>query len=177
MSVAPLLCALLASAQAGPHDQRIVLNAAFEDVVPESVVATVEQSRAVREVVLVDDGSSFEDAPGDRVWTGAVVGDLSQYVRISVSATVGGVATEVYTGAIRVGNAPTVEIAVGVYTHADGRLVGARQTSASRGRLTHALQAVPTLAASFWAVLVLTLGAIALQARAARRAAGGGDEG
>ncbi len=148
----------------------MVVHAAFVDLVPERVVATVAQAGATREIVLLDDGSTVDDTPGDRVWTGSVTGDPAQYLHVQLAVTADGLTRDVYSGGVRVGNARTVEVALEVTTRQGGELVGARRTSASPGRVTHAIEAVPVLSAIFWAVLVLVLGAIALQARAAEGA-------
>lgn len=153
------------------------MHASFVDFVPEKVVAIVVQSGTESSVVLGDDGTSVDDTPGDRVWSGSVAGTPSQYVQVAIAVTVGGVTRDVYTGSVRLGNARTGEVAIEVTTDREGRVVGARRTAASPGRTTHAIEALPSLAASFWAVLVLTLGAIALQLRAAERARGGAPAG
>ncbi len=143
--------------------QRVVLDASFVDLIPERVVATVQQDGASREIVLVDDGSNVDDAAGDRVWTGSAEGEPAQYLPIRLAVTVDDVTRDVYAGVVRVGNERTVEVAFEVMTTPQGALVGARRTSASPGRVTHATEAVPLLAASFWSVLLLVLGALALR--------------
>lgn len=159
----------LAPAQAADA-QRVVVHAAFTDRVPERVTVTIEQSGTTQTVVLRDDGSTIDDTPGDRVWTGSITGDPAQYLQVALTVTTDDLTRDVYTGGLHVGNARTVEVALEVTTREGGELVGARRTSASPGRVTHAIEALPVLASTFWAVLVLVLGAIALQARAAERA-------
>lgn len=145
--------------------QVVVLHASFVSVVPEEVHATVQQAGASRVVRLVDDGSDLHDARGDRVWTGSVEGSPAQYLPIAVSATLGGQTRDVWNGVVRAGLEPTIEIAFEVTTGPDGAMIGSRRASAAPGRVSHATEVVPLLAASFWATFLLVYVAVALHLR------------
>lgn len=145
--------------------QRVVLHASFGDLVPEAVVATVQQAGASHALVLVDDGSDPHDARGDRVWTASVLGEPAQYLPVVLAVEVDGVRRDVYSGVARVGLERTVELAFDVTTDHTGQLVGRRRASASPGRVAHATEAVPLVAAGFWAVFLLVYGAVALRLR------------
>lgn len=145
--------------------QRIVVHASFVSVLPDAVEATVQQAGASRVVRLVDDGSDPNDARGDRVWTGTIEGRPAQYLPLALAATVDGAKRDVWNGVARVGLEPTVQLAFEVTTGPDGQLHGTRRASAAPGRVSHATEAVPLLAASFWAVFLLVYGAVALVVR------------
>ena len=151
--------------------QHVVVQASFVSVVPEAVEATVQQAGASRTLRLVDDGSDPNDAAGDRVWTGTVEGAPAQYLPLTLAATVGGARRDVWNGVARVGMEPTVQLAFEVTTGPDGTLVGSRRASAAPGRVSHATEAVPWVAASFWAVFLFVYGAVALRLRARETAA------
>lgn len=153
------------AAHASEEAQRVVVHASFVAVQPEAVEATLQQAGASHVLRLVDDGSDPADARGDRVWSGTLDGRAAQYLPLVLAATVDGVRTDVWNGVARVGLEPTVELAFEVTRGPDGRLVGSRRASAAPGRVSHATEAVPLLAASFWAVFLLVYGGVALSAR------------
>ena len=145
---------LFASASAGEDVETIVLHASFGGLAPESVVATLQVGDAVRELKLVDDGSDPRDARGDRVYTGSVVGTPVQYLPVTLTVALDGKRQDVYNGTIRVGMERTVELAFEVSTGPGGLLQGVRRASSSPGRMSHATEAIPLIAATFWAVFV-----------------------
>ena len=55
-----------------------------------------------------------------------------------------------------------MELAFEVSTGPGGLLQGVRRASSSPGRMSHATEAIPLIAATFWAVFVLVYGAVAL---------------
>ncbi len=150
-------------------DQRVVLHATFGDRVPEKVVGAVQQTDARQVVTLVDDGSDPADARGDRVYTGSVRGTPAQYLMVTLSVTEAGATSEVWTGAVRAGLEPRVDLAFEVTTGPDGTLAAHRRASASPGRLAHATEALPLLTAAAWGIVALGFGAfLAADRRAAR---------
>lgn len=154
-----------ASESASDAAQRVVLHASFVSTIPDAVEATVQQAGASHVVRLVDDGSDPNDAAGDRVYTGTLDGRAAQYLPVALAVTVDGAKTDVWNGIARVGLEPTVELAFEVTTGADGALFASRRASAAPGRVSHATEAVPLLAASFWAMFLLVYGAVALRMR------------
>jgi hypothetical protein len=145
--------------------QTVVVHASFVSVLPNEVQATIQQDGASRVVRLVDDGSDVHDARGDRVWSGSVEGEPAQYLPITLAATVDGQTRDVWNGVVRVGLERSVELAFEVTSGPDGKLIGARRASASPGRVSHATEVVPLMAASFWATFLLVYGAVALKMR------------
>ncbi len=171
MARLPTALMLLAAVATGPARaaesvQTVVVHASFVAVQPNVVEATIQQAGSSHVVRLVDDGSDRNDARGDRVYTGTVEGTPAQYLPLSLSAEADGVERDVWTGVVRVGLEPTVELAFEVTTGADGALVGTRRASGSPGRVSHATEALPLMAASFWATFLLVYGAVALKMRA-----------
>ncbi|MDP2307671.1 MAG: hypothetical protein Q8P18_16730 [Pseudomonadota bacterium] len=168
---AALLGVLLAgvcSASARAEDvQAIVVHVSFVAVLPNRVDATIQQAGTSHVVQLVDDGSDRNDSAGDRVYTGTVDGTPAQYLPLSLSVSADGVKRDVWTGVVRVGLEPTVQLAFEVTSGADGALVGTRRASGSPGRVSHATEALPLMAASFWATFLLVYGAVALKMRGA----------
>lgn len=166
-SVLPLvLGGALRSAPARAEDvQIVVVYASFVAVLPNRVEATIQQAGTSHVVHLVDDGSDRNDSVGDRVYTGTVEGTPAQYLPLSLSVQADGVKRDVWTGVVRVGLEPTVELAFEVTTGPDGALVGTRRASGSPGRVSHATEALPLMAASFWATFLLVYGAVALRMR------------
>lgn len=162
MAAATLLLIGLAAAA---DVQRVVLHASFGDLVPEGVTATVQQAGSSHAVTLSDDGTDPNDARGDRVWTGSVSGEPAQYLPVVLTVEVDGARRDVYSGVVRAGLERTVELAFEVSTDTSGQLLGRRRASASPGRLAHATEAVPLVAAAFWAVFLLVYGAVALRLR------------
>ena len=154
------------------ESQRVVLHASFVSVLPDAVEATVQQAGESHVVRLVDDGSDPNDTRGDRVWTGTLDGRPAQYLPVTLAAEVDGARRDVWSGISRVGLEPTVELAFEVTKGADGELFGSRRASAAPGRVSHATEAVPFVAASFWAMFLLVYGATALWTRARVDAAG-----
>lgn len=160
------MIALLSLALAAQDVQVVVLHASFGGLTPEAVVATLQQNGEHREIKLVDDGTDPQDARGDRVYTGSTEGSAAQYLGVVLSVEVDGTRRDVYSGTLRVGLERTVQLAFEVTTGPDGTLMGVRRASASPGRMSHATEAVPLMAATFWAVLVLAWGTVALRQRA-----------
>jgi hypothetical protein len=150
-------------AQATEDVQVVVVNASFVATLPDVVEVTIQQDGESHTARLVDDGSDVHDARGDRVWTGTIEGRPAQYLPLRLSAEVDGVRRDVWDGTIRVGLEPTVELAFEVTTGPDGALMGSRRASGSPGRVSHATEAVPLMAASFWATFLLVYGAVALR--------------
>lgn len=148
---------------ANPEVQTVILHASFGGLTPEAVTATLQQDGESRQVRLVDDGTDPHDARGDRVYTGSTDGIPSQYLSLGLSVDVDGQRRDVYAGTVRVGLERTVQLAFEVTTGPDGKLMGVRRASASPGRMSHATEAVPLVAATFWAVLILVWGAVALR--------------
>ena len=146
--------------------QTVILHASFGGFTPEAVTATVQQDGENRQIRLVDDGTDPHDARGDRVYTGSLEGPPAQYLSLGLTVEVDGQRRDVYSGTVRVGMERTVQLAFEVATGPDGRLMGVRRASASPGRMSHATEAVPLVAATFWAVVVLVWGAVALGRRA-----------
>lgn len=159
-----LLLALVSPARA-EDTQRVVVHASFVSALPDAVEATIQQAGASHVVRLVDDGSDPNDARGDRVWTGTLEGRPAQYLPLTLAATVDGARRDVWSGVARVGLEPTIELAFEVTTGPDGQLLGTRRASAAPGRVSHATEAVPLLAASFWAVFLLVYAGVALKVR------------
>ncbi len=163
---ATLLALLLPCFDPGPaaaeDRQTVIVNVAFVATLPDAVEATIQQDGASLTARLVDDGSDANDARGDRVWTGTVTGRPAQYLPVRLSASLGGARRDLWKGVIRVGLESTVELAFEVTTGADGAPVASRRASASPGRVSHATEAVPLMAASFWATFLLVYGAVAL---------------
>lgn len=156
---------MLAAIALAEDAQRVVLHASFVSVLPDVVEATVQQAGQSHVVRLVDDGSDPNDARGDRVWTGTLDGRPAQYLPITLAAEVDGARRDVWSGTVRVGLEPTVEVAFEVTTGPDGALFGSRRASAAPGRVSHATEAVPFVAVSFWATFLLVYGAVALRVR------------
>jgi hypothetical protein len=151
-----------------------VFDASFVGLIPTAVEATVQQAGESHVVRLVDDGSDPSDARGDRVWTGTLEGRPAQYLPVSLVAEIDGARREVWSGIPRVGLEPTVALAFEVTVTAEGALVASRRASAAPGRVSHATEAVPFVAASFWATFLLVYGAVALWLRGGASAADGG---
>jgi hypothetical protein len=165
MSLVLFAATLLAPGAHAADVQVVVVNASFVAVLPDAVEVTLQQDGTSRTAKLVDDGSDPHDARGDRVWTGTLEGDPAQYLPLRLTAEVDGVRRDVWNGVIRVGLEPTVELAFEVTTGADGKLTGTRRASAAPGRVSHATEAVPLMAASFWATFLLVYGAVVLKMR------------
>ncbi|MES2642089.1 MAG: hypothetical protein V4850_21575 [Myxococcota bacterium] len=164
--VLTLVLFAVSGAPASAEDvQTVVVHASFVAVLPNRVEATIQQAGTSHVVQLVDDGSDRNDAAGDRVYTGTVEGTPAQYLPLSLSAAADGVTRDVWTGVVRVGLEPTVELAFEVTTGADGALTGTRRASGSPGRVSHATEALPLVAASFWVTFLLVYGAVALKMR------------
>lgn len=143
--------------------QTIVLHASCGGLSPESLHATLQHDGQHDEIALVDNGTDPNDAAGDRVYTGSHTGDPAQYLGITLSLTLDGQTHDVYQGTLRVGMENTVQIAFEVTTDAQGQLIARRRASASPGRTSNATEAIPLMAATFWAILILVWGAIALR--------------
>lgn len=176
-----LMAALMVAlgAAAGPawaaeSVQTVVVHASFVAAQPNVVNATIQQAGTSHVVRLVDDGSDRNDARGDRVYTGTVEGTPAQYLPLVLAAESDGVARDVWTGVVRVGLESTVVLAFEVTTGPDGALVGTRRASGSPGRVSHATEALPLMAASFWATFLLVYGAVALKLRASPPPVGAG---
>ena len=159
-----VLAALLTVAHAADV-QTVVLHVSFGALAPDAVTATVQQDGAFRELTLVDDGSDTHDARGDRVWTGSIQGKPSQFLGVRLAVDSAGSVADVYDGVIRVGLERSVDLAFEVTRDPRGELVGARRSTASPGRLSHAAEALPMLAVSVWGTLVLVWTACALRLR------------
>ncbi|MDP2314093.1 MAG: hypothetical protein Q8P41_14420 [Pseudomonadota bacterium] len=157
--------ALAADPSTSEPVQTVVVHASFVAVQPGKVEAKIQQAGTSHVVQLVDDGSDRNDARGDRVYTGTVEGNPAQYLPLSLSAEADGVTRDVWTGVVRVGLEPTVQLAFEVTTGPDGALVGTRRASGSPGRVSHATEALPMMAASFWATFLFVYGAVALKLR------------
>jgi hypothetical protein len=165
-----LVCGL---AHAGEPPQTVSVHATFGDRVPERVEAVVQQVGEQRVLALVDDGSDPVDARGDRVWSGSVRGAAAQYLPIGLRVTVDGVSQEVWSGVVRAGLEPAVDVSLEVVAGSDGALVGRRRASTAPGRVAHATEALPLLAAAFWTlVCVVYAGVLARLAGAPVRAEG-----
>jgi len=154
---------LIASAWAAEDVQQIVLHTSFGDLRPDAVVATVQQADTSRTITLTDDGTDIHDAIGDRVWTGSLRGPPAQFVTVTLTVDSAGRREEVYTGTIRVGMEATASLAFQVLDDEEGHLVGARRATASPGRLAHATETVPIMAAVFWSVFLFCWGAVAMR--------------
>jgi hypothetical protein len=160
-----LLCLALLHPVHAEETQRVIVYASFVSALPDAVEATIQQAGASHVVKLVDDGSDRNDARGDRVWTGTLEGRPAQYLPLALSVTTGGVTRDVWSGTARVGLEPTVELAFEITTGPDGALAASRRASAAPGRVSHATEAVPLLAASFWSVFLLVFAGVALALR------------
>ena len=152
--------ALIALALAEPSQQTIVLNVSFGGLSPEEVGAVVQQDGRSLPLRLVDDGTDPFDARGDRVYTGSITGDPAQYLGVAIHVRSNNQTQDVYNGQLRVGMERHVELAFEVSTGPSGALQGVRRASASPGRMSHATEAIPLMAATFWAVLVLIVAAL-----------------
>lgn len=145
--------------------QTVVVHASFGGLTPSAVIASVQQAGERHELRLVDDGTDPNDARGDRIYTGTLEGNPAQYLTVGMAVEIDGQRRDVYAGTLRVGLEGFVQLAFEVTTGPDGRLMGVRRASAAPGRMSHATEVVPLGAATFWAVLVLVLGAVSLRMR------------
>ena len=162
MALLPLLISL---GHAQEARQTVVLHASCGGLSPQSLSATLQQDGQRIVLPLVDNGTDPNDAAGDRVYTGSHIGDPAQYLGVTLSVDVDGRRQDVYQGTLRIGMERTVQLAFEVTTDASGQLVARRRASASPGRTSNATEAVPLMAATFWATLVLVWGAVALRMR------------
>lgn len=145
--------------------QTLVLHASFGNLAPEAVEATLQRNDRRDTLTLVDNGTDLRDARGDRVYTGSISGDPVQYLPLTLTVTLEGQRQDVYNGLVRVGLERTVELAFEVTTGEGGQLMGVRRASASPGRMSHATEAIPLMAAGFWAVFLLVYGAVVVRMR------------
>ncbi len=151
-------------AQAAPATvQRVVLSLSSVDIVPESVRATVQQDGLSTEILLQDNGSDANDAMGDRVYTGSLQGAPAQYLGVRLIVGQGGQEQEVYTGTLHVGLEPMVQVGFELRNNAQGRMVAWRRASLSPGRMSDAVEALPLMAATAWALLLLVWGSLQLR--------------
>ena len=159
------LALLIPLALAQTEVQTVVVNASVGGLTPTAVIATVQQAGERHELRLVDDGTDPNDARGDRVYTGTLEGSPAQYLTIGMAVEIDGERRDVYAGTLRVGMERSLQVAFEVTTGPDGKLMGVRRASAAPGRMSHATEVVPLMAATFWAVVVLVLGAVSLRLR------------
>ncbi len=169
--LASVVVACVAPARAG-ETQRVVLHAFFVDVVPQRVSAVVQQAGTRREVRLVDDGSDPADAAGDRVWTGSVEGNPAQYLPITLAVQSGDVTREAWTGTVHGGLESRVEVALEVAPSAEGALQARRRATAAPGAMAHAAEAMPFVAVTGWALVLLGFAAATLRGRSPPKPSG-----
>lgn len=143
------------------ESQEVALHVSVVDRVPVGVRARVQQAGAVREVALTDDGTDPADVPFDRVWSGTVRGDASQYVSVRIDVEEPTGVTAAWDGVVRGGLEPRVELSFEVTSGPDGRMVGRRRATRAPGAMSHAAEALPLLGAAAWAVVLLVVAALA----------------